>query len=318
MTQLSSKNEMARRTLYISRQVESASTVLCNKSEEEGKSINIRASPVHLLTCGDNERQKRTPRPPSLATPPLQSWPASVRPPPSSAMERTITRIKNLKARRKLSLPASHAPPDELRVELSSRVRSLSPGDAAYTAAERLRNGGGAGPHYPHHQQQHGGSLHYGPPSSSSSSSGHHGRKEAGRSTSERRRVQWGPGIGAEKRAAPVGRNYSAGGGKGPRGYPYPRHGSLPHTFKNGTNRPPLGNECRRLVITINTATRLTASLLFDRLTEMLIVGVAMLRLSMSIIYMTQTSWLISIIHCKILHCTFCTNLAEEWYSTIF
>lgn len=60
-------------------------------------------------------------------------------------MERTLTRIKNMKARRKMSLPASPTPSgsgrsspkmDTLQIP-AGRFRSLSPGDAAYLALER-------------------------------------------------------------------------------------------------------------------------------------------------------------------------------------
>ena len=163
-------------------------------------------------------------------------------------MEKTLSRIRNLRARRKLSLPASPSPSgfskisgrseseDDLE-EWSVRIKSLLPDPAKGEES--------------HHQ-------------------------EVKKSNSERRKVQWDPTVPKfsgralsekcyrKRRSGSVsvipssasgGANIktlsreesSAGGGGGdnnnkpPPAWSYPRHGSLPHAFRNGNHRHHLG-----------------------------------------------------------------------------
>ena len=168
-------------------------------------------------------------------------------------MEKTLSRIRNLRARRKLSLPASPSPglprpdrdnrlgsEDDL-VEWSVRIRSLIPD--LQTASKSDDSVG----------------------STTNNNNNHH--YEVKKSNSERRKVvQWDPTVvtkfpgrahseksGRKKRSGSVSviseravtRESHAPSPAPPTpqlpAYPYPRHGSLPHAFRNGNHRRHLG-----------------------------------------------------------------------------
>ena len=177
-------------------------------------------------------------------------------------MEKTLSRIRNLRARRKLSLPASPSPSgfskisgrseseDDLE-EWSVRIKSLLPDPAKGEETQQTN-------------------------------------LEVKKSNSERRKVQWDPTVpkfsgralsekcyrkrrsgsvsvipssasgGAtsiktfnrEEASAGTGGPGGGGGGGGgggdnnskpPPAWSYPRHGSLPHAFRNGNQRHHLG-----------------------------------------------------------------------------
>ena len=177
-------------------------------------------------------------------------------------MEKTLSRIRNLRARRKLSLPASPSPghfaarggearsgsEDDL-VEWSVRIRALIPD--LQPRADRDEGGGGAGHSCP------------------APAPAHH---EVKKSNSERRKVvQWDlgrfPGRAQSEKSA-AGRKKRSGSvsviahkrseeckppasdspapcpAPAPAHYPHypsPRHGSLPHAFRAGARRQQLG-----------------------------------------------------------------------------
>ena len=176
-------------------------------------------------------------------------------------MEKTLSRIRNLRARRKLSLPASPSPglprpnrdsklgsEDDL-VEWSVRIRSLIPDlQPASKGDDSVVNNNNNIHHY-----------------------------EVKKSNSERRKVvQWDPAVvtkfpgraqseksARKKRSGSVSviseRVVTSSGARRDRdpseshapspapptpqlpAYPYPRHGSLPHAFRNGNHRRHLG-----------------------------------------------------------------------------
>ena len=183
-------------------------------------------------------------------------------------MEKTLSRIRNLRARRKLSLPASPSPglprpdldsrlgsEDDL-VEWSVRIRSLIP-DLQTTSKgddSAVVNNNNNIHHY-----------------------------EVKKSNSERRKVvQWDPTVvtkfpgraqseksARKKRSGSVSviservvtssgvrRDRDASESHAPSSpvpptpqlpaYPYPRHGSLPHAFRNGNHRRQLGKLTRK------------------------------------------------------------------------
>ena len=177
-------------------------------------------------------------------------------------MEKTLSRIRNLRARRKLSLPASPSPgfprpdpdsrlgsEDDL-VEWSVRIRSLIPDLQTASKSD-------------------------GTVVSNNNNNHHH---EVKKSNSERRKVvQWDPAVckfpgraqseksARKKRSGSVSviseravtasvsgarrdRDTSESHAPSPApptpqfpAYPYPRHGSLPHAFRNGNHRHHLG-----------------------------------------------------------------------------
>ena len=147
-------------------------------------------------------------------------------------MEKTLSRIRNLRARRKLSLPASPSPSgfskseprsesDDDLVEWSVRIKSLIP------------------------DQTKSDESH----------------PEVKKSNSERRKVvQWDPAVPKfsgrtlsekcyrKRRSGSVSvikthlrDEKSCDNNKHYPPYPYPRHGSLPHAFRNGNHRHHLG-----------------------------------------------------------------------------
>ena len=177
-------------------------------------------------------------------------------------MEKTLSRIRNLRARRKLSLPASPSPSgfskisgrseseDDLE-EWSVRIKSLLPDPAKCEDTHQT------------HQT-------------------HQTHLEVKKSHSERRKVQWDPTVPKfagralsekcyrKRRSGSVSvipssgganiktftREEGSGGGGGgggvgggggdnnnkpPPAWSYPRHGSLPHAFRNGNHRHHLG-----------------------------------------------------------------------------
>ena len=182
-------------------------------------------------------------------------------------MEKTLSRIRNLRARRKLSLPASPSPglprpdldsrlgsEDDL-VEWSVRIRSLIPD--LQTASK-------------------------GDDSAVVSNNNNIHHYEVKKSNSERRKVvQWDPTVvtkfpgraqseksARKKRSGSVSviseRVVTSSGVRRDRdpseshapsspvpptpqlpAYPYPRHGSLPHAFRNGNHRRQLGELTR-------------------------------------------------------------------------
>ena len=168
-------------------------------------------------------------------------------------MEKTLSRIRNLRARRKLSLPASPSPSgfskisgrseseDDLE-EWSVRIKSLLPDPAKCEDTHQT----------------------------------HQTHLEVKKSHSERRKVQWDPTVPKfagralsekcyrKRRSGSVSvipssgganiktftREEGSGGGGGgggdnnnkpPPAWSYPRHGSLPHAFRNGNQRQHLG-----------------------------------------------------------------------------
>ena len=183
-------------------------------------------------------------------------------------MEKTLSRIRNLRARRKLSLPASPSPglprpdrdsrlgsEDDL-VEWSVRIRSLIPDLQTASRGDDS-------------VVSNNNNIH------------HH---EVKKSNSERRKVvQWDPTVvtkfpgraqseksARKKRSGSVSviservvtssgvrRDRDLGESHAPSSaspvpstpqlpaYPYPRHGSLPHAFRNGNHRRHLGKHSR-------------------------------------------------------------------------
>ena len=172
-------------------------------------------------------------------------------------MEKTLSRIRNLRARRKLSLPASPSPghfsargaearsgsEDDL-VEWSVRIRALIPDLQPRADRDEGGGGGGAAPH--HHEVKKSNSerrkvvqwdLGRFP-----------GRAQSEKSAAGRKKRSGSVSVIAHKRSdeckpppsdspapapAPAPAHYPP--------YPYPRHGSLPHAFRAGARRQQLG-----------------------------------------------------------------------------
>ena len=180
-------------------------------------------------------------------------------------MEKTLSRIRNLRARRKLSLPASPSPSgfskisarseseDDLE-EWSVRIKSLLPeaGKAEESHQEVKKSNSERrkvvqwDPNVPKfsgralsekcYRKRRSGSVSVIPSSAS-----------AGATIKTLSREESGPGGGGAGGGRGAGGGGGGGGGGGdnnnkpPPAWSYPRHGSLPHAFRNGNHRHHLG-----------------------------------------------------------------------------